>query len=408
MTSKDLQGKKIAIVGLGVNNRSMANYFHKHGLSFDVVENWKHPDELIGRLDHYDIIFRTPGLPFLSEAVQQAKQTGVEISSQTKLFFKLSPAPIIGVTGTKGKGSTSSLIAKILQQANKPYKLAGNIGADPFGFLDELTSEHQVVMELSSFQLQDLEMSPHLAVVLNITPDHLNHHKDLPEYFQAKSNIIRYQTDNDFAILHKELPPEFSKLGSGQKVFFEPSEFKDWPTKLLGSHNLENIAAAVTCTRLLKIEDSIIREAVAGFEALPHRLKLVRQIDGVDYIDDGYSTNIGPVLAAINAFNQPVVLIIGGFDKGVDFSPLKDAISTSKVKAIVAIGVIANKIIENVSGFSGEILTGAQNMTEIITQASSLARPGDAVVFSPGTSSFDMFKNETDRAEQFVNSVNQL
>ncbi len=250
---ENLQGKRIAVVGLGVNNKKLAEYLTINNVAYDVIDGWKDPDELIGRLDHYNLIFRTPGLPLLSNAVQEAQKKGVEISSQTKLFFQLCPATIIGVTGTKGKGTTSSLIAKILETAGKKVWLGGNIGRDPFEFLDSVKFNDYVVLELSSFQLQDLHLSPHIAIVLNITSDHLNHHQSVEEYITAKSSIIAFQSEKDFAILHENLPKWFKDLGGSRKIFFEGKDVADYPTKLLVPHNLENISAAAACAKLLGI-----------------------------------------------------------------------------------------------------------------------------------------------------------
>ena len=409
MTIPALHNKKVAVVGMGTNNRKLADYLKKQGVNFEVIENWKNPNELIGKLDNFDVIFRTPGLPYLSKAVQQAKARGVEISSQTKLFFELCPAPIIGVTGTKGKGTTSSLIAKILEAAGKRVWLGGNIGKDPFGFLEQISTTDIVVLELSSFQLQDLEQSPHIAVVLDITSDHLNHHGSVEEYTDAKTSILKYQTEKDFAILYKSLPQTLQNLGAGKKIFFTSSEASEYATKLLGQHNRENIAAAVVCAKLLEIDEEAIKQAVAVFEALPHRLKMIRQVNAITYIDDAYSTNIGPAEAAIRAMNGPTILIVGGYDKGLDFSSLGKTIAESKnIKVLVVIGIVAQKILDASKGFTGKILTGAKNMPEILQQAQSMAQPGDTILFSPATSSFDMFKNETDRGDQFVKEVQSI
>jgi UDP-N-acetylmuramoylalanine--D-glutamate ligase len=333
----------------------------------------------------------------------------VEISSQTKLFFSLSPAKIIGVTGTKGKGTTASLIEKILSASGKQVYLAGNIGRDPFEFLDQLTENDLVVMELSSFQLQDLEISPYIAVVLNITQDHLDHHKDLKEYIEAKSNIVAHQGKGDFAILSPHLPDWFKQTGQGKKIIIEPEKFQSWKTHLLGKHNFENIAAAATCAEVLEVEESVIKDAVAAFEPLPHRLRLIGNFHGINYIDDGYSTNPDPTMAAIDAVSNPTILIIGGRDKGFDFEELGKKIQTSpQLKGLVIIGETTERILKAVTGFQGKILTGARNMEEILKQARSLAEPGDTILFSPALASFDMFKNATDRAEQFVEAVMKL
>jgi len=405
----EFQGKKIAMLGLGTNNRHLAQYLTSVGVEFDVFENWTSPADLMGKLTSYDIIFRTPGLPFLTPAIQEAVNAGVEVSSQTKLFFKLCPAKIIGVTGTKGKGTTSSLIAEILKSAGRKVWLAGNIGRDPFEFLSQIKASDSVVMELSSFQLQDLKQSPHIAVLLNITPDHLNHHAGMEEYVQAKTSIIKYQTAEDFAVIHPSLPETVKNLGSGQKTIFAPQDFVSWERRLIGIHNLDNIAAAVTATRLAGVSEEVIQSTVATFNSLPHRLSFVREVNGIDFIDDGFSTNVEPTIAAIESINKPQVLIIGGHDKGLDFTTVGQKIKASaKVKAVVVIGQMTDKILTTLSGFNGKILTGAVNMEEILAQALSIATVGDAVVFSPGTSSFGMFKNEYDRAEQFVNVVNGL
>ena len=409
MNLQILQKKKIAVVGLGVNNRKMSEYFSNHGINFEVIDGWKNPDELIGKLDRFDIIFRTPGLPFLSKAILQANRAGVEISSQTELFFSLCPAKIIGVTGTKGKGTSAALLAKIFTESNQLFFLAGNIGRDPFEFLDELSFEHLVIMELSSFQLQDLEISPHVAVVLNITADHLDHHQTKDEYLRSNGPILSYQNNKDFAILDKRLPDSFKNLGQGKKIFFDPKEASGYKTKLLGKHNLENIAAAVEVAKLFKVNPELIKQAVAAFMPLPHRLSYVRKYNDITYIDDSYSTNPDATMAAIDSFDGNIVLILGGMDKELDQTQLFEKIKNSlKVKGIIVIGQLTKKIIEALHSFSGKILKGAKNMEEILLQVHSVAQGGDFVLLSPGAASFDMFKNATDRGDQFIRAVNQI
>ncbi len=409
MKLPELAGKKIAIVGLGTNNRKLAEFLSKQGIGFQVIDQWTGHETLVGRLDEFDIIFRSPGLPYNSAAIQQAKAKGVQVSSQTKLFFDLCPAPIIGVTGTKGKGTTSSLLAKILEVDGKKVWLAGNIGRDPFEFLEQIKPEDYVVLELSSFQLQDLEKSPHVAVVLNITSDHLNHHLDLNEYVQAKTSILNSQGEKDLAILHRALPESFRQLGKGQKIVFNPEDARGYETKLLGQHNWENIAAAITAAKALEIPEDKIRTAISTFEALPHRLNPIKTVGGITYIDDGFSTNIDPVVAAVRAMDTSFVLIVGGFDKGLEWQAVGEEVKQNKhLKGVVVVGAVTDKILDAIKGFSGQILTGAKTMDEILSQARSMAAAGDKILFSPGTSSFDMFKNESDRAEQFVASVNSL
>jgi UDP-N-acetylmuramoylalanine--D-glutamate ligase len=404
-----LRGKKIAVVGLGKNNQQLAEFLKKQSINFDVIDNWQNADDLIGKLDVYEIVFRSPGLPYLSKAIQQAKEKGVIITSQTKLFFEICPAKIIGVTGTKGKGTTSSLIAKILETAGKKVWLAGNIGRDPFEFYEQIKPDDLVVLELSSFQLQDLDKSPYIAVILSITPDHLNHHKDFDEYIKAKSNIIAHQSSGDHAILHFTLPDWFASLGNAKKIIIDPLSVSSYQRKLLGSHNLDNIAAAAEVGKILGISEEIIKKAVAEFQPLPHRLSTIRIVGDITYVDDGFSTNIEPTIAAIDSIESNMVVIIGGSDKGLDFTRLGQAIQNSgKIRGVVVIGQVTDKILQSLGGYKGSVQTGAANMNEILSQANTIAQRGDTVLFSPGTASFGMFKNEYDRAEQFVNAVNNL
>ncbi len=406
---KELQGKKIAVVGMGINNQKLVDFLTSQGINLEIIKEWKGESELFDKLDRFDVIFRTPGLPYLSEAIQRAQTSGVEISSQTKLFFHLCPAKIVGVTGTKGKGTTSSLIAKILEAGGKKVWLAGNIGRDPFEFINDIKPEDFVVLELSSFQLQDLELSPHIAVVLSITPDHLNHHKSFDEYIRAKSNIVAHQTDKDFAVLHRSLPDWFQAAGKATKVYIETKSVVDYKRKLLGEHNLDNIAAAASVGKILEIPEDVIRKVVEEFEPLPHRLNVIVEKNGITFVDDSISTNVESTVAAINAFHKPIILIVGGSSKGLDYLPLGSAIrSRENIKAVIVIGEVAEQIQQSLSGFSGEIMTGATNMDEIFGQINKVAKSGDTVLLSPAAASFDMFKDYKDRGEQFIKAVGKL
>jgi UDP-N-acetylmuramoylalanine--D-glutamate ligase len=408
---ESLRGKKIAVLGLGVNNQHLAAYLTRHNIDHEVIQNWESIKDLEGKLSGYDIIFRTPGVPFLSPVIQEAARNGTIINSQTKLFFDICPCPIIGVTGTKGKGTTSTLIYNILKTAGKKAWLAGNIGKDPFEFVDEIMANDLVVLELSSFQLQDLHKSPHIAVMLNITPDHINPelemsiHHSFEEYLEAKTPIIRFQSSRDFAVLHPDLPETVKNLGEGKKIFINPDEVAGLQTKLLGIHNRENISAAVTVAGILEIAEAHITEGVAQTEPLPHRLQIVAQKDGITYVDDSISTNVDSTIAALKTFEKSV-LILGGFDKGNDFLPLGDFIKKSnKVRGIVAVGDVTSKILTALKGFDGEIKTGATSMAEIVSQARQMAQSGDMILLSPATSSFDMFKDYKDRGDQFLKEV---
>jgi UDP-N-acetylmuramoylalanine--D-glutamate ligase len=416
MKIADFQGKKIAIVGMGVNNQKLAQYFDKHKITYESIENWNTNSDLVGKLDEFEIVFRTPGLPYLAPAIQQAKDNGVVITSQTKLFFDLCPAPIIGVTGTKGKGTTSTLISQILEAGDHKVWLGGNIGVDPFEFIDFINPNDLVVLELSSFQLQDLHKSPHVGVVLNITADHLDTsgtynksaHASIEEYFNAKLQIIVFQNAEDFAVLSHELPESVRNQGLGQKIIFNPKDVDDFEYQLFGKHNLENIAAAVAVGKIYNVPEEKMRMAVKNFKGLPHRLQKVLEKDGITYIEDSISTNEDSTIAAIKAFRKPLILIVGGSSKGLEYEKLGEAIKSARnLKAVVVIGEEAPKILKNIEGYAGKIFTDAKNMQEIVEQAKNVATEGDIVLLSPAAASFDMFKNYKDRAEQFVQEISK-
>jgi UDP-N-acetylmuramoylalanine--D-glutamate ligase len=404
-----LKKKKIAILGMGVNNRHLSSFFSKKKIRHDIIKNWKSPKELTPKIKKYDVVFRTPGLPYFSEPINEASDAGVLVSSQTRLFFDLCPCPIIGVTGTKGKGTTASLLHSMLAKDGRRCWLAGNIGKDPFEFIHDIKKDDLVVLELSSFQLQDLHKSPHVAIVLSITADHVNPdllmstHYTQKEYVEAKSNILKHQTRQDFAVIHKSLPKWFKKLGKAKKTGIDPKSAHGINTSLLGRHNLENIAAAKTAAEILGVEIGKIKKAVSEFKALPHRLNLTAKKNGIDYVDDSISTNIDSTIAAIHSFGKPIVLIAGGYDKGHDYSILGETIKNSgRVKAVVVVGQVSKRIIDSLYGYKGIVLKGARNMKEIMEQAKSVAKKGDVVLLSPAAASFDMFKDAKDRGEQFV------
>ncbi|MDP3740935.1 MAG: UDP-N-acetylmuramoyl-L-alanine--D-glutamate ligase [bacterium] len=473
MTLKNLEDKKIAIVGMGVNNKHLAEYFRNKAIPFEIISDWKDQEDLVGKLDRFEIIFRTPGLPYLSIAIQQAKLKGVTIHSQTKLFFDLCPCPIIGVTGTKGKGTTASLISEILNSSRNSkisnlrsqIFLAGNIGQDPFEFLDQISKDDLVVLELSSFQLQDLHSSPHVAVVLKITPEHLDYHKSVEEYIDAKKNIVVHQAKRDFAVINydNETSRSFAALTdggvlwnsmmnlvkpgcyvAGEKIFFdspvpnpplstmssrpnghqgdgsggvrvggsriEIMEIKD--VKLIGRFNLENVTAAITAASCLgPLDPNVIKKVVSEFHGLPHRLEFVSEILGVKFFNDSFSTTPETAMAALSAFDEPVILIAGGSEKNADYTDLAGAVTDSKVKILIPIGITGPKIAKAArsAGFEGRIAEGDfGSMEEIVKKANSAAVSGDIVLLSPASASFDMFKDYKHRGELFRKFVKKL
>jgi len=446
----ELENKKIGILGLGEENIALVRYFLKMGIKNiticdqkgreefsnigDIennISNWQLGAGYLSNLEEFDIVFRTPGLPYLNPEIQKAKNRGVEISSEIKYFFDQCPSPIIGVTGTKGKGTTSTLISEILKKAGKKVYLAGNIGNAPIEFLDNLTAEEVVVLELSSFQLQDLNQSPHIAVVLNVTSDHMDVHQSHEEYIEAKTNIVRHQRSCDFACINMDYLTsfEFASMTSGQVYYFSRQKSVDqgaWvkndviylreddkdieivkipDLQLRGKHNLENICAAIIAARLAGAEIESISEAIKAFKGLEHRLEMVGEIEGVKFYNDSFSTNPDTAIAAIKSFQEPIILIAGGSEKNADYKELGEAISKSTVRTAVLIGATGPRIKSEIRNSNIEIISSCQNIEEVIKTAKEKAKPGDVVLLSPASASFDWFKNYKDRGKQFKEKV---
>lgn len=463
----NLKGKKVAVLGLSVEGIATAKYLLKKGAK--VVGCDKNPPQKLGEnyhlikklnvplqlgknylqnLNEFEIVFRTPGMSLSLPELQNGQKKGVEISSQTKLFFNLCPCPIIGVTGTKGKGTTASLIYEILKKDGKDVFLGGNIGNPPIKFVDKLTNKSLVVLELSSFQLEDLDVSPHIGVVLNITSDHLfsvapdspNYHSSQKEYLTAKKNIVRHQKGNDFAVLNHDyqVSKNFAKITPAQVFYFSRKKklrgayvennkiFLDISKSIFigktenlilpGEHNWENVTAAICASSLAGASSSAIKKAVFEFKGLEHRLEFVREVKGVRYYNDSFSTTPETAIAAIKAFRKPMILIAGGSEKGLDYTLLGREIINSSVKTLILIGQIADKIEKavrtanmlDVTGNMPKIIKNLTSMNQIVRRAVQEARPGDIVVLSPASASFDMFKNYKDRGKQFKNEVEKI
>lgn len=368
---------------------------------------------VFSRLDHADMVVRTAGLP------PRSISTNGKIWSATNEFFSECPAPIIGVTGTKGKGTTCSLIASILRAAGKTVHLVGNIGTPALDVLPEITADDIVVYELSSFQLWDLEKSPHIAVVLMIEPDHLDVHADFAEYLAAKSNIVRHQTANDVVIYNQNnsYSQQIANQSPARKVAY-PIELTDnmkQEIKLPGAHNLDNASAAVLAARAAfsYMSDEIICQGLAAFTGLPHRLKFVAENNGVRFYDDSISTTPGSAIAAMRSFDQPKVLILGGSDKGADYTELAQELAASdSLRGVVLVGSNAERIATMLqqAELPNETMLqkGLISMPDAVRAAADLARPGDVIILSPAAASFDQYKNYTDRGEQFVAAVEAL
>lgn len=429
---------KIAIVGFDREGRATYEFFKGKGHDITVCdqnEQMELPDDVSTKLGSgyldglgvFDTIVRTPGL-HPSKILEKNPDVGDKITSGTNIFFENAPTKnIIGITGTKGKGTTSTLISQMLEADGKHVKLGGNIGVPPLTFLGELTADSWVVLELSSFQLIDLKRSPHIATVLMVEPEHLDWHEDMEEYIAAKQQLFIHQKPEDVAVYFADndnslsiadasegkLVPYFA--GPGAEVIDEGIVIDGNVVcnvnelKLLGKHNWQNACAAVTTVWHVTQNVGAIRSVLTTFSGLEHRLEFVREVGGVRYYDDSFGTTPQTAQVAIEAFTEPKVVILGGSDKGTPFDGLAETISQNDVRAAVIIGdmgpVIAGELKKR--GYTA-IHDGGDSMTSIVKTARQLAEPGDVVLLSTGCASFDMFKNYKDRGDQFVQSVQAL
>ena len=431
----DFKGKKVAVIGLGIEGRDAINFLLEKGadvtlfdknevsdLNFDGIDKDRigivaGENYLKDGLSGFEFVVRSPGVYRFIPEIVEAESRGVEITSAIKIFFEECPAKIIGVTGTKGKGTTSTLIYEILKSAGKDVYLSGNIGKPYLGLLPALKEDSWVVLEMSSFQLMDMKVSPHISVVLNITEDHLDWHKDRNEYVSAKANIVKYQSQSDFAVVNEEYETSrnFANLTKAMSTLFSKdkleAKFKEG-LLLRGEHNLENIAAAVTVGKCIGVSEETILETVRNFKGLEHRLELVAEVDGKTFYNDSFATGPQPTIAAVNSFTEPETLILGGSDKGLDYKELGNAIvAKGNVKSVIVIGDTRKKISEALyeKAVGINILDlEYSRMDEIVKKAFEITPDGGVIVLSPGAASFDMFENYKDRGVQFKNSVAKL
>ena len=454
------KNKKVAVIGAGVEGLSSALWLDKQGADVTVLDRNEEKEEIkkirdkginynlgqdyLSNLGVYEVVVRSPGIRRNLPEILDAEKQGKIITSQTQIFFDLSPSPIIGVTGTKGKGTTSALIYEMLKTEGLDVHLGGNIGTPPLDFLDKLTLESWVVLELSSFQLEDLKSSPHIAVILMITPEHLgidsvgtaNYHESMEEYVSAKRNILRNQTDKDYVIINRDYPASLEsdvyahgkiyqvsreREAAGDGCFTRQGRViirKDGKEEdvievseilLPGKHNYENVCAASMAADLAGASLGSIASAIRQFKGLPHRLELVKEVKGIRYYDDSFSTTPETAIAAIEAFEDPEILILGGSHKDSDFTELGKVISERQnIKAIIGIGVEWERIKLQVISPKLQVIEGLKSMEEVVQKASEIAEPGDVVLLSPACASFGMFRDYKERGELFKESVLNL
>lgn len=472
-----LAGQRVAVVGLGISNLALSRFLLRRGAFVTAVDAKRQeqlgeryaqflalpaevgvaadrlsfrlgPDYLEG-LAAYPVAFLTPGLPKNLPPIRAAREAGTILSSEINLVFELSQAPIIGVTGSAGKTTTTSLIGEIMQAAGRETYVGGNIGRPLADIVESIRPEAQIVLELSSFQLQLLGQSPQIGLLLNVSPNHLDIHESMDEYLEAKKNICRFQGPKDAAVLNWDRPETraaaaacpgrvywFSRLEPVEQGAFlrgdeivvrdeagERALLRTGDIQLPGLHNIENVLAAVTAATLAGVEPAAIAQAVTAFRGVAHRQELIRELRGVRYINDSIGSAPDRTIAGLHtlgpaAGNEPnLILIAGGYDKHLEYDELA-AEMLGRVRVLLLLGQTAEKIERAVTetaqargvtpGHGGPVIVRGHSLDELVPQAQQLARPGEVVLLSPASASFDLYKNFEERGEHFRRLVASL
>lgn len=430
--------KKIGILGYGVEGKSLARFLesrHVRDLKIFDEKQSEFPD--FSQIGDRDVLFRSPGIPPHHPAL--LNYSG-KVMGGTELFLQLCPTKkTIGITGSKGKGTTSTLATKMFEEANDTVHLVGNIGNPFFDVLPELRTRDVVVSELSSFQLWDCNQSPQIAVILRIAPDHLEVHKSFEEYVEAKKNIFLHQKSGGKVVYLADCPTASQMVAEVEAERLVPVSTKQelplgvfiregmivWKSEegeeeivpltdihIPGEHNHENVVAAVAIAKLLNVRTVPIQTAIQKFTGLPYRQQLVGQShSGIKFWNDSYATNPIATIAALKTFHEPVILMVGGEDKQFDYNELGAVIAKHPhIKKVLTMGKTGDKIAEAIMGNGGatDKITKAENLENAFAELGKIVTDGDNVLFSPGSSSFDQFKNVKDRGEKWNAAVNDF
>ena len=457
---EEIKNKKIAVLGLGVSNIPAIKYLNKLGAyiyahdakdvlseNCDEIKDLENIEFLLGDkcfsgLNDVDYILRSPGVkPFLPE-IEEAVENGVKLTSEMELFVDLCPCKIIGITGSAGKTTVTTLVTELLKNGGHNVWQGGNIGTPLFDKVEQIQKDDIVVLELSSFQLMTMKKSPNVSLITNIYEDHLDYHRDFEEYVIAKTNIFMNQERRDICVfnLESEYTEKFLVMKEEKSVLSENLFFstvdenikgaylKDKDIyinidgkkekvisvdeiKLKGNKNYANVCSAICLVyNLVSIED--IRKTLINFKGVEHRLEYVDTKNGVEYYNDSISTTPGKALAALTSFDKKIILIAGGYDKNLDYSGLGKYIIDSS-KYVILLGNTADKIKEsiiNYESYNSEEITieKVNSLEEAVKLASSVAKQGDIVVMSPASASFDMFKSYKERGNIFKELVDKL
>jgi UDP-N-acetylmuramoylalanine--D-glutamate ligase len=451
----ELNNKRVLVVGLGKSGLASALFLKAHGARVTVSDT-KSGDELRNEiptlLDHgitvetgghgertfreQDLIVVSPGVPVDAPLLAQARTLGESVIGEIELAAQFLPGPIVAITGSNGKTTTTTLVGEILTAGGLHALVGGNIGTPAISLAGQAKPESVIVLEVSSFQLETIQtFRPKVAVVLNVTPDHLDRHQTLESYVNAKARIFENQRDEDFAVLNEDDPTCVTMAARTRAQVFWFSRQKEvkqgaWVREgnilfrdgaqqsevmqvselpLKGAHNLENVLAAVCADALMGCTPEKIREAVRDFKAVEHRLEFVATIRGVDYYNDSKATNVDATIKALESFPANIHLILGGKDKGSDYTVLNDLLR-QRVKRVYTIGAAAAKIESQIaSSRSGAVeVVHAETLENALRKANAVAEPGDVVLLAPACASFDQFKNYEQRGQAFKEIVRGL
>jgi UDP-N-acetylmuramoylalanine--D-glutamate ligase len=449
--------QRVAIIGLGREGTALAKFLSQHGAKVTVsdmkseealrdrIEELKalpiryvlggHPDELLD----IDIMFVSPGVPRDIPILLEAQRRGVALSSETRLFFCLCRAPIIGVTGSSGKTTTTSLVGEIMRAAGYRTFVGGNIGSPLIGIVEDIQPLDKVVMELSSFQLEALDQSPHIAAILNLSPDHLDRHQSMDDYVHAKTNIVRFQNEDDYAVLNADQPLTRQLLMEcrGQVLLFsrqhqvsagacldheqiivrlhgdERRICHTSELQLPGSHNVENALAACAIAVAAGAHTEAMRTGVTSFAGVEHRLELVGEVDGVRYYDDSIATSPQRAVAALNSFSESIILLAGGREKHLPLGELAELI-VEKAKSLILFGQAApvlEEAVVDVLRDKGEVdlsIFRSSDLAQAVQTARRISEAGDVVLLSPAFTSFDLYRDFAERGDHFKALVREL
>ncbi len=442
---KDIKGKTVGVVGIGISNTPIITMLCELGV--EVLAFDKRPEDQLGDpgkalkalgvrmycgsdyMDHLagDLIIKTPGMRFDHPALEAARTKGSVITSEMELFFEYCPCKIVAVTGSDGKTTTTSLIYEMLRRTDRKVHLGGNIGYPLFCRLREIKPEDLVVAELSSFQLHTLRKSAHISVVTNLSPNHLDVHKDMAEYTEAKANIFRYQSAEDLLVLNADnaVTAAFAKEAKGSVRMFSAkgeadAEYRDGTvflngeklidrTALLlrGDHNVENFMAAVLAVKDL-VTPAIIKEVAKEFGGVRHRMEFIRELNGVRFYNDSIGSSPTRTIATLHSFDRKVRLIAGGYDKKIPYDAL-GPVAAERTEKLYLCGATAEQIRDAVRVHApGHPIEIYKDLRTAIETAYQESKAGDIVLLSPASASFDQFKNFEERGDFFVTVVKEL